>query len=90
MALEAAIVLAKCLRDLPDKEQAFDTYQQLRIKRVSRVAQQARRIGKQKAVKNPVKLWFRDLLMPIFLKFGTDSMDWLFGYRVDWEKPLTR
>lgn len=90
MALEDAIILAKCLRDLPKIELAFDAYQQQRVERVSRVAAQARHIGKQKAVTNPVKLWFRDLLMPVFLKYGTNSMDWLFDYRIDWENPLIR
>lgn len=90
MALEDAIALAKCLRDLPDIEHAFHLYHQQRVDRVSRVAAQARRIGKQKAVTNPVKLWFRDLLMPVFLKLGTNSMDWLFEYRVDWKNTLTR
>lgn len=85
MALEDSIVLAKALRDQPNPNFAFESYHNRRKERVARVADQARRIGKQKSVSNPVKLWFRDLLMPVFLRFGTNSMDWLFGYRVDWE-----
>lgn len=88
MALEDAIVLAKCLRDIPVLKRAFQTYQNQRADRVDKVASQARRIGKQKAISNPVKLWFRDLLMPVFIKFGTNSMDWLFAYQVEWDPRI--
>jgi 2-polyprenyl-6-methoxyphenol hydroxylase-like FAD-dependent oxidoreductase len=89
MALEDAIVLAKCLRDIPEIEDALETFENLRKERVEKVAKQARQIGKQKTMTNPVKRWFRDQMMPIFLKFGTRSMDWLFAYRVEWDQQLT-
>jgi len=37
MAIEDAIVLAKCLRDLPDTERAFAAFEQLRRPRVERI-----------------------------------------------------
>ncbi len=89
MALEDAIVLAKCLRDIPDLERAFEQFEELRTERVEKVSTQARRIGKQKTMTSPVKRWVRDRMLPVFLRFGTDSMDWLFGYRVEWDRQLT-
>lgn len=37
MALEDSVILAKCLRDLPDTHQAFRTYERLRRERVERL-----------------------------------------------------
>lgn len=88
MALEDAIVLAKCLRDVPETERAFETFEDLRKERVERVAKQARRIGKQKTMTNSAKRWVRDRMLPVVLRFGTGSMDWLFDYRVEWERRL--
>jgi 2-polyprenyl-6-methoxyphenol hydroxylase-like FAD-dependent oxidoreductase len=90
MALEDAIVLAKCLRDVPDLERSFERFEGLRKERVEKVATQARRIGKQKTMTSPVKRWLRDRMLPIFLTLGTNSMDWLFEYRVEWEQRLAR
>ena len=42
MAIEDAVVLAKCLRDLPDVSRAFAAYEQLRRERVERVVAQER------------------------------------------------
>jgi FAD-dependent urate hydroxylase len=54
MAVEDALVLAKCLRDIPDTEGAFAAYERLRRECVEKVVAYSRRIGQSKAVNNPV------------------------------------
>jgi FAD-dependent urate hydroxylase len=83
MAIEDAIVLARCVRDSIDPGQAFATYQALRKPRVERLVQQARRAGQQRVTTNPVALWLRDRLMPLFLRHSGHTMDWVYSYRAD-------
>jgi 2-polyprenyl-6-methoxyphenol hydroxylase-like FAD-dependent oxidoreductase len=89
LALEDAIVLAKSLRDRPTVDEAFATYQNLRKARVERQVQQARRAGQQNLNSNPVALWLRDRLMPLFLQRSVGATDWLFDYRIDWDESVT-
>lgn len=86
LALEDAIVLAKCLRDLPDEEAAFQAYERLRRPRTERVVAYSRRIGQSKALGNPVLVWLRDALMPVALKHFANGGDyaWLYNYHIDW------
>jgi 2-polyprenyl-6-methoxyphenol hydroxylase-like FAD-dependent oxidoreductase len=90
LAMEDAIVLAKCVRDLPVLEEAFAAYERLRRERAERVVKFARARGNNKAVSNPLARWFRDLLMPVFLKAFANSsaLGWFYSYSVDWESPV--
>jgi 2-polyprenyl-6-methoxyphenol hydroxylase-like FAD-dependent oxidoreductase len=90
IALEDAIVLAKCLRDIPDTESAFAAYEGLRRERVEKVVAYSRRIGQSKAISNPVARWLRDQIMPLALKrlANSDSHAWLYTYRVDWDEKV--
>jgi AraC family transcriptional regulator len=87
LAIEDAVVLAKCLRDLPGPEQAFVTFERLRRRRVERVVQYSARIGKSKAA-GAVARWFRDLFMPLALKHFANpaAHAWLYAYHVDWNE----
>ena len=91
MALEDAVVLAKCLRDQPDIASAFATYERLRRARVERVVAQGKRNGNQKAA-GPVGRVLRDLFMPVMLRAlersGKLSQNWMFDYHIDWEAPV--
>ena len=49
LAIESAIELARCLRDLPDAPSAFATYERLRRPRVERIAARAAKINHMKA-----------------------------------------
>ena len=62
LALEDAIVLAKCLRDAPKVEAAFAEYQRIRKERAEHVAHQTRRIGDRKAPPGPIGRAVRDLV----------------------------
>jgi 2-polyprenyl-6-methoxyphenol hydroxylase-like FAD-dependent oxidoreductase len=90
LAMEDAIVLAKCVRDLPVLEDAFAAYEQLRRDRAERVVKFSRQRGNNKAASNPIARWFRDLLLPFFLKSLANSaaLDWVYTYAVDWAAPV--
>src|SRR5215207_9392221 len=91
MAIEDAVVLAKCLRDLPDVSRAFAAYEQLRRERVERVVAHGARTNNSKAA-GPIARVLRDLMLPIILKRATGngerSLAWMYGYHVDWDERL--
>lgn len=91
LALEDAIVLAKCLRDLPDLQDAFGLYERLRRERAEKVVAFSRQRGNNKAAPNALARWLRDLIMPVVLKLVANpkGLDWLYGYSVPWEERLT-
>ena len=90
LAMEGAAVLAKCLRDTDLLEQGFATYEIIRRERVERIVKWARTLGGAKMMTNPIQVWFRDLMMPIFLKFAANptSLDWIYDYKVDWDEQV--
>ncbi|MGW0807820.1 FAD-dependent monooxygenase [Nonomuraea sp. NPDC002799] len=91
MALEDAVVLAKCLRDSPAPGQAFTAYERSRRDRVERVVAQGERTGGWKAL-GPVARVPRDLVMSLGLKYaartGHDPSRWIYEHRVDWDEPV--
>ena len=90
LAVEDAIVLAKCLRDREDHALAFATYERLRRARVEHMVKYGRSLGQAKIMTNPIQVWFRDLLMPFFLKHFANpaALDWVYSYKVDWDTPV--
>jgi 2-polyprenyl-6-methoxyphenol hydroxylase-like FAD-dependent oxidoreductase len=87
MALEDAIVLGKCLRDIESVEQAFATFQSLRKARVENIIQAARRNGNRK-IPNLVIGFVRDLMLPQFLKMGAKGAHQTYAYRVNWTETV--
>jgi FAD-dependent urate hydroxylase len=90
MAIEDAVVLAKCLRDLPDIQQAFAAYEQLRRQRVERVVAQGARSSSGKAA-GPIARVLRDLMLPVILKrvaSGGRSLAWMYDYHIDWDEKV--
>ena len=67
LAVESAVGLARCLRDLDDPSAAFAAYEQLRRPRVCRVAAEAERTNQRKAA-GPVASAVMTLLMRIAVK----------------------
>ncbi|MBD0382313.1 FAD-dependent monooxygenase [Paenibacillus sp. WST5] len=90
MALEDAIVLAKCIRDIPDLEQAFATYEHLRRDRTVKMFDVGKHGDSGKHVIRPMQQWFRDVTTPLFLKLFANqkASEWMYGYRVDWETQV--
>ena len=87
MALEDAAVLGKCLRDVPETETAFATFQRLRQARVEGVIRQSRGNG-VRSVPRPVTSWARDLALPLLLKLGTRAASRTYAYEVAWDEQV--
>jgi 2-polyprenyl-6-methoxyphenol hydroxylase-like FAD-dependent oxidoreductase len=89
LAMEDALVVAMCLRDIPDAGLAFAAYERLRRERAERVVAYSRRIGNSK-VAGPVARRFRDLMMPFALKHiaSRDSQAWMYRHHIDWEEKV--
>jgi FAD-dependent urate hydroxylase len=89
MAIEDAVVLARCLRDLPDFGQAFAAYERLRRARVERIVADGARTSNSKAA-GPVARVIRDLMMPLILKRVArgESLAWIHDYHIDWDTKV--
>lgn len=87
LAMEDALVLAQCLRDLPTPAAAFAAYEHLRRDRAEQALRWARRIGDRK-IPNPVTGWFRDLLLPTFLRMAPKANAVMYDHRIDFEDPV--
>jgi FAD-dependent urate hydroxylase len=90
MAMEDAVVLAKCLRDMSVPQRALARYEELRRPRAEGIVATGRMRGKYKAPKSRAALFLRDLLMPLALRvFATEkSMSWIFDYHIPWDEPI--
>jgi FAD-dependent urate hydroxylase len=89
MAIEDAVVLARCLRDLPDTGRAFAAYERLRRARVERIVAHGARTSNSKAA-GPVARVLRDLMMPLILKrvANGNSLMWMHDYHIDWNETV--
>lgn len=88
LALEDAITLARCLRDIPEVSSAFAEYQRLRQPRAEAVVGYARAINRQKRVtKSRLGIAIRDAMLPMFLRKARDDTrnDWLYNHEIAWE-----
>jgi 2-polyprenyl-6-methoxyphenol hydroxylase-like FAD-dependent oxidoreductase len=88
LAMEDALVLAKCLRDIPDVEQAIRLYEDMRHERTEKVALQARSMSQFKIPSKSIFGWLQEPATPAFLKSGTPSMDWIYAYQEDWNEEV--
>jgi 2-polyprenyl-6-methoxyphenol hydroxylase-like FAD-dependent oxidoreductase len=86
LALEDAIVLAQCIRDIDVPQHAFATFERSRRRRVEAIVKQSRRNGSGKAVSGPIAEWIRDLLLPVFMRLGATVQERQYAYRVNWEE----
>jgi 2-polyprenyl-6-methoxyphenol hydroxylase-like FAD-dependent oxidoreductase len=90
LAIESAIQLARCLRDIPDLPTAFAAYEGLRRSRVEKVAARAARTNNSKAL-GPAAITMMRLLMPLATKtFLTPekTLGLEQRYRIDWDAPV--
>lgn len=91
LAIESAVQLARCLRDLPDHTSAFAAYEGVRRPRVEGVAARARKINHSKTP-GPVARRMMSMLMPLLIK-GMNPEKTMGGeqrYRIDWDAPVQR
>ncbi|MGW2251315.1 FAD-dependent oxidoreductase [Kitasatospora sp. NPDC001660] len=90
LAVESAVELARCLRDLPDHTAAFAAYEAMRRPRVEKIAADAARTNHQKSSGPVSRVMFR-LLAPIAMRTFMSPEKMLrpvHGYRIDWERRV--
>jgi 2-polyprenyl-6-methoxyphenol hydroxylase-like FAD-dependent oxidoreductase len=90
MAVESAIQVARCLRDLPDPASAFAAYEQLRRERVEKVIKRGAQTTTSKTVGPFAKKVMR-LMMPLALKTFLNPEKTLAPeqrYRINWDAPV--
>ena len=88
IAMESAMTLAKCLRDIPETPDAFARYQQLRKDRVEKMIAMARRSGGMFTTTNPIGKVIRNVISPFMIKFAAKGFDDIYGYKIDWDKKI--
>jgi 2-polyprenyl-6-methoxyphenol hydroxylase-like FAD-dependent oxidoreductase len=88
LAMESAIQLARCLRDLPDVASAFAAYERLRRPRVETIAARGARISHAKAP-GPIAQRMMRLMLPLMVK--TMNLEKTMGteqrYTIDFNAP---
>jgi FAD-dependent urate hydroxylase len=84
LAVEDAVVLARCLRDLPLAE-ALAAYERARRGRTERVVAQGFRTSSAKAPPAVGRL-VRDLVMPLVLR-RRDPQSWMRDHHLAWDDP---
>lgn len=90
LAMEDAIVLAKCLRDVGTPDRAFARYEALRRERAEKIVASGRKRGTYKALDSRAAVFLRDLFMPLALRvFATEkAMAWIYDYRIEWDERV--
>ncbi len=90
LAVESAIELARCLRDLPGPTAAFAAYERLRRARVEKIAARGAKLNHAKAP-GPVMRRVLSLAMPLMFKTMNveKTMGWEQRFTIDWDAPVT-
>ena len=91
LAVESALELARCLRDLPDPATAFSTYESLRRGRVEKIIAQAEKTNSEKTAGPAARAMMR-LVAPVAVRTFLKP-EKMFGpvhrYQVAWDERLT-
>jgi FAD-dependent urate hydroxylase len=91
MAIEDAVVLARCLRDIEPVPAALAAFEAQRRARVERVVAAGARSSNQKAPGRFGRM-LRDLMMPLFLKRvagkGNASLRWMYDHHIEWDERV--
>lgn len=91
LAIESAVQLARCLRDIPDVPAAFAAYEGLRRDRVEKIAARAARINQVKAP-GPIARALMPILLPLLMKKAMSPEKTVgpeLRYRIDWHSRVT-
>ncbi|MFD5242995.1 FAD-dependent oxidoreductase [Amycolatopsis sp. NPDC058340] len=89
MAIEDAVTLARCLRDVSSIPKALAVYEGLRRERVEAVVERGKRNGDDKAA-GPVGRVIRDFFLTRAFKNPPeeDPNAFMWRHRIDWEAPV--
>ena len=91
LAVESAVELARCLRDIDDPSAAFAVYEQRRRPRVTKIAQEAVRRNRHKAA-GPIVTALLTFVMRLAAKtiMTPERMfGWVYGYRINWDERVS-
>jgi FAD-dependent urate hydroxylase len=69
------------------KKHAPASAEKARRPRVDAIFRAARRNGSGKAVSGAVSEWFRDRMLPFFLRLGASGQSKMYSYRLEWNQP---
>ncbi|WP_460357270.1 FAD-dependent monooxygenase [Actinoallomurus acanthiterrae] len=87
LAIESAVQLARCLRDLPH-DAAFATYEELRRPRVEKIIKATTHKNSAKAA-GPVGRVLNAWALRIFARLiKPEKMAWMFDHAIDWDAPV--
>ena len=87
LAIEGAVQLARCLRDLP-YDQAFAAYEAERRPRVERIIRETTHKNSAKTA-GPVGRFINAWALRIFTKLAKpERLAWMFDYHIDWDAPV--
>lgn len=89
MALEDAVMLAKSLRDLPDQEQAFAVYEQLRRNRVDRIVAESAGMTRPAMPDREQRDRENRLAREQYAHRPAAPPPWMFDYPLVWEVSVT-
>jgi 2-polyprenyl-6-methoxyphenol hydroxylase-like FAD-dependent oxidoreductase len=90
LAIESGVELARCLRDLPEPEQAFAAYESLRRSRVEGIARRGARINSSKTPGPVGRRVMRVVLPLLFRRMDAEKTTGPeLRYRIDWAAPVT-
>ncbi|ONF67059.1 FAD-dependent oxidoreductase [Amycolatopsis keratiniphila] len=89
MAIEDAVTLARCLRDVPSIPKALAVYEGLRRERVEAVVERGKRNGDDKAA-GPIGRVIRDFFLARAFKNlpKEDPNAFMWRHRIDWDTPV--
>jgi 2-polyprenyl-6-methoxyphenol hydroxylase-like FAD-dependent oxidoreductase len=89
LAVEDAVILARCLRDLAVPE-AFELFEVTRRQRAQRVVAEGWKTSSAKSP-NAVGRFARDLIMPVVMSRavarGREPQAWIRHHHIDWDAP---
>jgi FAD-dependent urate hydroxylase len=90
MAMEDAVVLGQCLRDIGDPVRALATLQHLRRPRTDKIVALGAKTASSKAA-GPVAAAMRDAFMKFGFRFfyKPESAAWLLRNHIDWDERVT-
>ncbi|MGS2809035.1 FAD-dependent oxidoreductase [Nocardia sp. MW-W600-9] len=92
LAIESAVQLARCLRDIDAPAEAFAAYERLRRSRVEGVAARAAKVNHSKTP-GPFARKIMNAMMPLMVKTVMNpekTMGAERRYRIDWDAPVQR
>jgi FAD-dependent urate hydroxylase len=89
LAMEDAVTLARCLRDLTGTESAFVAFERMRRRRVERIVAWAARMNRNK-IPGRLGRAMRDLMLPLILRHAGNggSQRWIYTHHIEWDAPV--